>query len=62
MAVDGGAGGLDHEHVGSAHVFLNVQVDFAVGELFDVGGGERAAEFIADLSGPEPGSSCPRTL
>ena len=49
MAVGRTAGRLNHEHVGATHVFLNLEVDFAIRKLFDVHRGQLAAELIANL-------------
>src|SRR5260221_7945846 len=51
MAVDGRARRLDDEDIGAAHVFLNLQVDLAVGELPQRGLAQREAETSAQFLG-----------
>ena len=51
MAVDGADGRLAAAADSTAHVFLDLEVHFAVCALFDVDGGQLAAELIANLRG-----------
>ena len=51
VAVHRRAGRLDHENVRAAHVFLDLQVDLAVGELLDHGTPNLHAQRLADLLG-----------
>ena len=47
--VDGGAGGLDDEHIHAAHTLVNLDLHFAVGEAGDVQVADRQVQVLGDL-------------
>jgi hypothetical protein len=53
VVVDGRRGGLDEEDVAPADGFLDLDVDFAVGEALDLDGRQVEAQVAGDLVGED---------
>ena len=51
VVVGGKRGRLDHEDIGAAHVFQDLDEDFHIGKAPDHGFGQRRADVFADGSG-----------
>src|SRR5450830_25680 len=45
------AGGLDHEHIASANVLVDLDSDFTIGKTTHMGRAERGAEVFSNFSG-----------